>query len=103
MLTRNFVALSASILFGIAAFAPAAADAAQVCGPRDRVITELGERFSENRKSLGLAGTAAVIELYVSRNGSWTLVSTDTKGVACLIAAGEAWQDAPWAIAGQDS
>lgn len=102
MWTRINLAATASILFALAAFAPTA-DAAQVCGPRDRIITELGERFSENRKSLGLAGGAAVIELYVSIKGSWTLVSTDTKGVACLIAAGEAWQDAPRVIAGQDS
>lgn len=101
MSIRMSLAATASILFGLAAFATA--DAAQVCGPRDKIIIQLGERFSENRKSLGLAGGASVIELYVSIRGSWTLVSTDTKGVACLIAAGEAWQDAPQAVTGQDS
>ena len=44
---------------------------------------------------MGLAGQSAVIELFVSTTGSWTLMATDTKGVACLIAAGEAWQDEP--------
>jgi hypothetical protein len=76
--------------------------AAPVCGPRDKVVAELGERYQENRKSLGLAGGAAVIELYVSSKGSWTLVSTDTKGKACVLAAGQAWQDAPRIVAGQD-
>ena len=69
MMTSNYLALAASILFGLAAFTTAA-DAAQVCGPRDKVITGLGERFNENRKSLGLAGSAAVIELDAIIKGS---------------------------------
>ncbi|MDP9137124.1 MAG: hypothetical protein M3N38_02970 [Pseudomonadota bacterium] len=102
MLKRMQLAAVASLLFGLAAFAPTA-DAAQVCGPRDKIITALGEQFNENRKSLGLARGAAVVELFVSIGGSWTLVATDTKGVACLIGAGEAWQDAPHVATGQDS
>ena len=102
MLTRMYSAIAASVLFELAVMAPTA-DAAQVCGPREKIVFELGKQFNENRKSLGLAGEAAVIELYVSSKGSWTLVSTDTKGVACLIAAGEAWQDAPVIVVGQTS
>jgi hypothetical protein len=30
-------------------------------------------------------------------------VATDTKGIACLIAAGEAWHDTPRMVTGQDS
>ncbi len=99
---RTSLAIAASLMLGLAALT-SSAEAAKVCGPRDKIITELGERFEENRKSLGLSGGAAVIELYVSLEGSWTLVSTDTKGVACLIAAGQAWQDAPAVVTGQES
>jgi hypothetical protein len=102
MSKRKHLALLAGVLLGLAVFT-SAAGAAQVCGPRESIITQLGERFQETRKSLGLAGNASVIELYVSINGSWTLVSTDTRGVACLVAAGQAWQDAPGAVRGQDS
>jgi hypothetical protein len=102
MFTRVILAAVAGAFFGLATFIPAA-DAAAVCGPRDKVITELGEKFREDRRSLGLTGGSAVIELFVSAKGSWTLLSTDTKGVACLIAAGEAWQDAPKVFAGVNS
>ena len=102
MLTRFYLPALACVLFGLCAVPPVA-DAAQVCGPRDKIVAKLGKQFNEDRKSLGLSGGASVIELYVSFKGSWTLVATNTKGVACLMAAGEAWQDAPQAVAGQDS
>jgi hypothetical protein len=102
MSIRTFIAATAGILLALAA-SLSSAEAAKVCGPRERIISELGGRFNESRKSLGLSGTAAVVELYVSVEGSWSLVATNTKGIACLIATGEAWQDTPRTVTGQDS
>jgi hypothetical protein len=82
---------------------PAAATATPQCGPRDYVAAELGKRFHEDRQGLGLAGEASVIELYVSDTGSWTLTSTSTTGITCVVAAGEAWQQTPRQVAGLES
>ena len=96
----SFAAVSGLIL--IAAGSPDAS-AAPVCGPHDKIAATLGEKFNEHRKSLGIAGGASVIELFVSVKGTWTLTATNTKGTACIIAAGEAWQDAPSVVAGLES
>jgi hypothetical protein len=59
---HTFIAAIAGILLALAA-APSSAEAAKVCGPRERIISELGGRFNESRKSLGLSGTTAIVEL----------------------------------------
>jgi hypothetical protein len=100
MLTRMLVIILVSAVIGSAS--PAAA-AASICGPRDKIVTALGEKYQENRRSLGISGFSAVIELFVSTKGSWTLVATNTKGVSCLIAAGQDWQDAPLPLGGLSS
>lgn len=73
------------------------------CGPHDKIIEVLGTRYQENRQALGLSGHASVIELFVSAAGTWTVTSTNTQGLTCVIAAGEAWQQAPKRLAGLDS
>ena len=96
----SFAAVSSLILI---AAQPADSAVSQRCGPHDKLAATLGEKFQENRKALGLAGQNAVIELFVSLKGSWTLTATSTSGVACIIASGEAWQDAPKVVAGLES
>lgn len=96
----SFAAVAGLVL--IAAGSPAA-KAAPICGPHDKIAAALGERFKESRKALGLAGQAAVVEFYLSLKGTWTITATDTAGNSCIIASGEAWQDAPLAVAGLES
>jgi hypothetical protein len=79
------------------------AQAAIQCGPRDKIAEALGQRFQENRQALGIAGQSAVVELFVSLQGSWTMTTTNTKGLTCVIATGEAWQSAPKQLAGLSS
>lgn len=89
-------------LASLAAFITGAQAAAQ-CGPHDKIIEVLGQRFQENRQALGIAGQSAVVELFVSLQGSWTMTTTNTKGLTCVIATGEAWQSAPKQLAGLSS
>lgn len=95
--------LAASLALGSLAAYSLQAQAALQCAPREKVIEVLGQRFQENRKALGIAREAAVIELFVSVRGSWTMTSTNTQGLTCVIAAGEAWQKAPKQLAGLNS
>jgi len=95
----KIAAASSAILIAATSYG----NAATQCGPHEKIAAALGEKFHENRKSLGIANQATVIELFVSVKGTWTLTATNTKGLACIIASGEAWQDAPMAVAGLES
>jgi hypothetical protein len=44
---------------------------------------------------MGLAGADRVVELLVSKSGTWTLIATGPSGTSCLIAAGENWESVP--------
>jgi hypothetical protein len=79
------------------------AQAAAQCGPHDKITEVLSQRFQENRQSLGLAGRAALIEIFVSTQGTWTMTSTNAQGLTCVVAAGEAWQNAQKQLAGLNS
>jgi hypothetical protein len=93
-----------TIAFAIAALAAVAGPAlAGPCAKHDEITKALGNKFGENRQSLGLAGGSQVFELFVSLRGSWTLVATDTMGKSCIVAAGEAWQNDRKVVAGLES
>lgn len=71
----------------------AAAQSARQCGPRDAVVEQLENRFSESRQAMGLAANNAVVELYANpATGTWTITATMASGLTCLIASGEAYQ-----------
>ncbi len=84
--------------------APAGAQMAQVqmvCGNRTDMVRQLGEKYGETRRSMGLAEDRGVVELYASEEtGSWTILMTSPQGIACLMAAGQAFQIEPVKAAG---
>lgn len=64
-----------------------------VCAARADIVRELVERYGETRRSLGIARGRGVFELFAnSRSGSWTIIVTDARGTACLVAAGDAFR-----------
>lgn len=73
----------------------------EICGPRADVVEQLGMQFAESQKAVGLLGDEAVMEVFVSDHGSWTILTTDVKGVSCLMAAGEGWDDTFATVVGQ--
>jgi hypothetical protein len=86
----------------LAAFQPASQAQSQ-CATHEAVTQALDTRFQESRQALGLSGDAYVVELFVSERGSWTLTTTNTSGMTCVVATGEAWQQTPMKVAGLDS
>ena len=79
------------------------AQAALACGSHDKIVTVLANRFKESRHVMGVVNANAVMEIFMSPQGTWTIVVTDTRGKSCITAAGEEWQDVPEAVAGLDS
>ena len=68
------------------------------CAPRAKVVALLAERHRETRRGVGLAGPARMVEVFASEEGSWSVIVTDTRGVACLIASGRDWEDSREAL-----
>lgn len=63
----------------------------QACGPRMDVLKNLEHEFSETSIGVGVTPTGFAVELVLSADGSWTLLATDGKRVACVMAAGDGW------------
>ena len=67
------------------------ASAAMVCAKRSDVTKRLKQRFDEKPTSIGIIGEN-LLELYTSKQGSFTVVITRANGVSCLVLAGENWR-----------
>ncbi len=66
--------------------------AAPPCGPRADVVAQLAERYQETRRGLGMTANAAVLEVFASEGGTWTVTVTLPGGMTCLLASGQAWE-----------
>ena len=87
--------LTAALVFGMLATAPPAAHAQLSCGDRNAMVEQLSRAYGEIRKGAGLAGRAALFEVWASdATGTWTILKTAPNGVACVVAVGENWHDA---------
>ncbi len=65
------------------------------CGDHTEVTSRLGKTFGESRAGLGLLDDGRMVEIFTSRQGTWSLLVTVPGGVTCLVASGEAWQSPP--------
>jgi hypothetical protein len=72
------------------------------CAPRNELVGQLGQQFSENQKAVGTLGDKAIMEVFVSQSGTWTILATDTAGTSCIIAAGKSWDEAGPMAVGQE-
>ena len=43
------------------------------------------------------------MEVFISRQGTWTMVVTNETGMSCVMAAGEAWDEKPTQVLGLGS
>ena len=92
------VVFTAASLFGLTVEA-----AAMQCANHDNMAKTLTGKFKEIRRAMGVVNSTAVMEVFMSPQGTWTVVVTDTRGIACIAASGDGWQDVPVAVAGLDS
>ncbi len=85
------------IVSGVASWVafPSAVQAQAVCGERIALVEKLKAGFNEAPRSMGLANNGHMVEVFASPKGSWTIIVTQPNGLACLLAAGENWEDLP--------
>ena len=71
------------------------------CGKRTEIVSKLGQIFQESPMAVGVVNQDAVIEIFVSSQGTWTILATGTDGQSCVVSSGENWESTSMVI-GQD-
>ncbi|PDT01819.1 hypothetical protein CO666_23280 [Rhizobium chutanense] len=74
---------------------PVASQAMLSCAARAEVINFLDRNFAEKLTAVGLVNQNAVLEVYASESGTWTLVVTDVHGISCILLSGDSWETMP--------
>ncbi len=93
-MVRYLTAILGALLIGWSAFSsPAQAQA--MCGERGAIVASLEKTYSEAPVSVGLASNGAIIEIFASPTGTFTIILTQPNGLTCVMAAGEYWEDLP--------
>ena len=100
--TRSLSLVAALVAISLASIA-GFAEAAPQCSSHDKIVDALGNKFKETRRVMGVVNSKAVMEIFMSPQGTWTMVITDTSGISRITASGEEWQDVPVAVAGLES
>ena len=98
MLKTTLTVAAASAALALAT--PAAAQGMQACAERAQVVEKLASAYGETRQGVGLGASNGLVEMFVSQEtGTWTITITRPGGQTCLIASGQAWEDAPQDLA----
>jgi hypothetical protein len=82
-------AIVASSLLASASTAPAQVQ--NQCAARNEMIQQLDAQFSEKPAAIGQVDEQSVVEIFVSDQGTWTILVTGTDGGTCVLASGEGW------------
>ncbi|MBA3447629.1 MAG: hypothetical protein H0T56_08460 [Pseudaminobacter sp.] len=73
--------------------APAgAALASSPCAERGEIVKKLSDEYKENPQAVGIINPNAMVEIFISDKGTWTIIATGTDGKSCVISAGEGWE-----------
>ena len=72
------------------------------CGNRNEIVAKLGQVFQESPQAMGLVNQDAVIEIFVSAQGTWTILASGTDGKSCVVSSGESWESSTM-VAGEDA
>ena len=71
--------------------AMSSASAQNLCAKREEVVQRLWDKWQEVLTANGLANDNRLIEVFVSKNGSWTVIISDPSGRSCVASAGQNW------------
>jgi hypothetical protein len=71
---------------------PAVAQQQPPCVDRADFLEHLSANYEEAPVAMGLTTGGGLLEVIVSRTGSWTIIVTTPNGVSCGVASGEGWE-----------
>jgi hypothetical protein len=69
------------------------AEAQFICGGHSDLVAGLAQAFQQKQIGYGVIGQAAIVEVYVSTSGTWTMLVTDVQGRSCIFATGDGWEN----------
>jgi hypothetical protein len=82
---------------------PAAAQEPQ-CATRAEVLALLAETYGESPRAIGIAGQAAIMEVFASAaSGTWSITITLPDGQMCLVASGSNFEAVAAPIPGDET
>lgn len=73
------------------AYAAAPGPGRSACGDRGKIAAALARTYEETVTARGISARGALVEIFSSKRGTWTLVVTVPGGPSCLVAAGRDW------------
>lgn len=74
------------------AAAPAVVGVPVPCHDYREIRRQLAERYGEAPVSFGVRSNGELLQVFASpKGGTWTVVSTSPRGLACILAAGKGW------------
>jgi hypothetical protein len=88
---REIVLVPATI-GALLAVSPTPASALDFCASRAELVQSLSDKYEESPTAVGQIDGTAVIEVFVSDKGSWTILATGTDGRSCVVSAGEGFE-----------
>lgn len=72
---------------------PGAAQAQAMCGVRLVMIDTLKKQFDETPRAMAISAHSVLVEFFVSKKGTWTMLTTTPNGQSCILAAGNSWEE----------
>ncbi len=75
------------------------AQAQFVCGGHSDLVAGLAQAFQQKQIGYGVVGPTAIVEIYASASGTWSMLVTDVRGRSCVFATGDGWENTDTATA----
>lgn len=96
---RRVISLATGCLVGLASGA-VVAQTPEACADRSVIVERLDAGYSERPVAMGLSANGAMVEVFASSNGSFTIIATRPSGVSCILVTGESWEGLSEQVAG---
>ena len=62
------------------------------CAPYSQMTDTLKVKFGESMLGMGITSAKSIVEIWASyKNGTWTVLLTNSDGLACIKASGTRW------------
>jgi hypothetical protein len=65
------------------------------CAPRAEVVKSLDGMFKETPAARAIVADGALMEVFVSSEGTWTMLLTSPQQMSCLVGSGDNWEELP--------
>ena len=72
------------------------------CAPHADMLSVLAKQYGEAPQAIGLVNGNTVLEVLSSKTGTFTILVTKADGMACILAAGQDFEEVPDHLASLD-